>query len=81
MHRVRSVEETWTNGTGLGFGTQRIKDKNFIGHGGGYPGYITQTLFQPGDKFGVIVLTNADGARPDQMADGIMRALFARKGR
>lgn len=66
MQRVRSVEETWRNGTGLGFQTQRINDKSYVGHSGGYPGYITQTLFQPADRFGVIVLTNStDGSAGD----------------
>jgi hypothetical protein len=81
MHRVRSVEETWTTGTGLGFGTQRIKDKNFIGHGGGYPGYITQTLFQPGDRFGVIVLTNSSDGDAGEIARQLIAAvgpLFAK---
>jgi CubicO group peptidase (beta-lactamase class C family) len=66
MQRVRSVEETWRNGTGLGFQTVRISEKSYVGHSGGYPGYITQTLFQPADRFGVIVLTNsADGDATD----------------
>jgi D-alanyl-D-alanine carboxypeptidase len=66
MQRVRSVEETWRNGTGLGFQTARINDRSYVGHSGGYPGYITQTLFQPADRFGVIVLTNsADGEATD----------------
>jgi len=81
MHRVRSVEETWTTGTGLGFGTQRIKDKSFIGHGGGYPGYITQTLFQPDDRFGVIVLTNSSDGDAGEIARQLIAAvgpLFAK---
>ena len=44
MHRVRSVEENWTSGTGLGFDINRIKDRTYVGHGGGYPGNTTQTL-------------------------------------
>lgn len=75
MHRVRSVEETWQSGTGLGFGTQRIKDKNYVGHGGGYPGYLTQTLFQPGEKFGVIVLTNASDSDPGEIARQLIAAV------
>ena len=75
MHRVRSVEETWQSGTGLGFGTQRIKDKSYVGHGGGYPGYLTQTLFQPGEKFGVIVLTNASDSDPGEIARQLIAAV------
>ena len=36
MHRVRSVEENWSYGYGLGFGVSRIKDKTYVGHSGGY---------------------------------------------
>lgn len=75
MHRVRSVEETWVSGTGLGFGTQRIKDKSYVGHGGGYPGYTTQTLFQPGEKFGVIVLTNTADSDPGEIARQLIAAI------
>jgi CubicO group peptidase (beta-lactamase class C family) len=75
MQRVRSVEETWASGTGLGFGTQRIRDKSFVGHGGGYPGYTTQTLFQPAEKWGVIVLTNTTDSESGQIARQLIEAV------
>jgi CubicO group peptidase (beta-lactamase class C family) len=75
LHRVRSVEETWTSGTGLGFATQRIRDKSFTGHGGGYPGYTTQTLFQPAEKWGVIVLTNTIDSDPGDIARQLIAAV------
>jgi CubicO group peptidase (beta-lactamase class C family) len=81
MQRVRSVEENWASGTGLGFGTLRIRDKSFVGHAGGYPGYTTQTLFQPGEKWGVIVLTNTNDSDPGQIARQLIEAvgpLFAK---
>ena len=68
MHRVRSVEENWTSGTGLGFDITRIKDKTWVGHGGGYPGNTTQTLIQLDDKVGVIVLTNTNDSNPGDIA-------------
>jgi CubicO group peptidase (beta-lactamase class C family) len=75
MLRVRSVEETWRNGTGLGFQTLRINDKSYVGHGGGYPGYITQTLFQPADRFGVIVLTNSTDGEAGEIARQLIAAV------
>jgi CubicO group peptidase (beta-lactamase class C family) len=75
MQRVRSVEETWRSGTGLGFATQRIADKSYIGHAGGYPGYTTQTLFQPAEKFGVIVLTNTQDSEPAEIARQLIAAV------
>lgn len=72
MHRVRSVEENWINGTGLGFAVRRIKDKTYVGHGGGYPGNTTQTLIQLDDKVGVIVLTNTNDSIPADIAEQLM---------
>jgi D-alanyl-D-alanine carboxypeptidase len=43
MHRVRMMENTWTRGQGIGFSVQRVNDTLYVGHGGGYPGYTTNT--------------------------------------
>jgi D-alanyl-D-alanine carboxypeptidase len=72
MLRVRSVEEDWTSGTGLGFDVKRVKGKTYIGHTGGYPGYATQTLIQLGDKVGIIVLTNTNDSNPADIAQQLM---------
>ena len=72
MLRVRSVEENWISGTGLGFDVKRVKDKTYIGHGGVYPGNTTQTLIQLDDKVGVIVLTNTLDSYPSGIAQQLM---------
>ena len=72
MHRVRSVEENWMSGTGLGFDISRIKDRTYVGHGGGYPGNTTNTLIQLDDKVGVIVLTNTNDSNPSDIARELM---------
>ena len=36
MLRVRSIEEDWTSGTGLGFDVNRVNGKTCAGHTGGY---------------------------------------------
>lgn len=72
MHRVRSVEETWTSGTAIGFGVSRIKDKTYVGHGGGYLGNTTNTLIQLDDRVGVIVLTNTNDSDPSGLARQLM---------
>src|SRR5262245_29077908 len=72
MHRVRSVEENWTSGTGLGFDINRIDNRTYVGHGGGYPGNTTQTLIQLDDKVGVIVLTNTNDSNPFDIARQLM---------
>ena len=70
--RVRSVEENWQSGTALGFDVKRVKDRTYIGHGGGYPGNTTQTLIQLDDKVGVIVLTNTNDSLPGEIAQQLM---------
>ncbi|WP_309606326.1 serine hydrolase domain-containing protein [Phenylobacterium sp.] len=72
MLRVRSVDETWTSGSGLGFDVKRVKDRTYIGHGGGYLGNTTQTLIQLDDKVGVIVLTNTNDSNPSDIANQLM---------
>jgi CubicO group peptidase (beta-lactamase class C family) len=72
MHRVRMLESTWTRGQGIGFSIQRNEDKLYVGHGGGYPGYTTNTLIQLDSKVGVIVLTNTNDSNPAQIAQQLM---------
>ncbi len=70
--RVRSVDETWQSGSGLGYDISRFKDKTYAGHGGGYPGNTTMTLAQIDDKVGVIVLTNTNDSNPGDFARQLM---------
>ena len=72
MHRVRMLENTWTSGQGIGFSVRRVDGKLFIGHGGGYPGYTTNTSIQLDSKVGVIVLTNTNDSNPAQIARQLM---------
>ena len=75
MHRVRSLENTWSSGNGIGFSVSRVGDKSYIGHGGGYPGYTTQTFFEPVSKVGVIVLTNTNDSDPFGIAMQLRRTV------
>ena len=72
MHHVRSLDNNWTSGTGIGFGVNRVGNKTYVGHGGGYPGYTTQTTIQLDDKVGVIVLTNTNDSNPGDIARQLM---------
>ena len=64
MQRVQWLQPDWKSGWGLGWGIARIEDKTRVGHGGSVPGNRTQVSFVPGEKFGVIVLTNSEDGRP-----------------
>lgn len=77
MQRVRSVEENWQSGTGIGFAISRINNRTWVGHGGGYPGNTTQTLIQLDDKVGVIVLTNTNDSNPGDIARQLIATVGA----
>ena len=72
MHRIRVLENTWTRGNAIGFAVNRADGKTYIGHGGGYPGYTTQTLIQLDSRVGVIVLTNTNDSNPGDIATQLM---------
>lgn len=72
MHRVRMLETTWTRGQGIGFSVQRRDGTLYVGHGGGYPGYTTNTTIQLDSEVGVIVLTNTNDSNPSQIAQQLM---------
>ena len=75
MHRVRMMENNWQSGNAIGFAVTRDKDKTYVGHGGSYFGYKTQTLMQMEPKIGVIVLTNADDSNPNEIAIHLMQSV------
>lgn len=75
--RVRSVDEDWQTGSGLGFDHSRFKDRTYVGHGGGYPGNTTMTLAHIDDKVGVIVLTNTNDSYPRDIARQLMLTVGA----
>ena len=77
MHRVRMLENNWTRGNGIGFAVTRDRDRIYIGHGGSYPGYITNTRIDLNGKVGVIVLTNAQDGEAGAIATQLMNTVGA----
>jgi CubicO group peptidase (beta-lactamase class C family) len=77
MHRVRMLENNWTRGNGIGFSVSRDRDKVYVGHGGSYPGYITNTLIDLNGKVGVIVLTNAQDGDAGSISTQLMNTVGA----
>ena len=75
MHRVRVLENNWLSGNAIGFAVSKEGDKIYVGHGGSYFGYKTQTLMQMEPKVGVIVLTNADDSNPRDIAVHLMQSV------
>ena len=64
MQRVHWLQSSWDSGWGLGFSVRHTEDRDLIGHGGGYPGYRTQTQLSPEEKIGVVVFTNSGDGNP-----------------
>lgn len=77
MHRVRMLENDWTNGHGIGFWVRRLDGTVYVGHGGGYPGYTTATSIQLDSKVGVIVLTNTNDSYPRHIAQQLLNTVGA----
>ena len=75
MHRVRVLENNWTQGNAIGFAVRRERDKVYVSHGGSYPGYQTNTVMQIDGKVGVIVLSNADDGNPGAIATQLMNTV------
>lgn len=59
QHAAWEVAGFQAGSYGLGLGVGEIGGRTVVGHGGGYPGYITRTFVDPQDGLVVCVLTNA----------------------
>lgn len=62
-----------TSAYGFGWQLGSLDGHRQVYHGGSLPGFRAQMMRLPDDSLTVIVLTNGDGARPDQIAVGIAR--------
>ncbi|HEY8285417.1 MAG TPA: serine hydrolase domain-containing protein [Chloroflexota bacterium] len=67
---------------GLGFVVTDTDERRLVGHSGGFPGFITQTMFDPKERLVAVVLTNDSGGPADLLMRGIMSIIeFAHKER
>ena len=60
---------------GLGFEINHVNDRRMVGHGGGFPGQISQTMFDPIDQLAVVVLTNSIDASAKPIASSLIRII------
>jgi CubicO group peptidase (beta-lactamase class C family) len=76
QHPSWTVEQA-DEGYGLGFSVRKLGERQMVGHGGGFPGQSTRTLFDPEDKLVVVVFSNtsaSDGlAAP--LAESVVRII------
>jgi CubicO group peptidase (beta-lactamase class C family) len=60
---------------GLGLGVDTIGERRMVGHGGGYPGHCTRTMFDPAERLAVAVLTNAIDGPAHELATGVVKLI------
>lgn len=60
---------------GLGFVIEDVDGRRLAGHSGGFPGYITKTVFDSKDELAVVVLTNCIDGEARDMNLGIVRVI------
>ena len=64
-------------GYGLGFSIKKLGKREMIGHGGGFPGQSTRTLFDPKDGLVVVLFcnTNASDGLAGPLAETVVKIL------
>ena len=82
LHRESIKEMHLTHGKtrdddeyGLGLDITYIDGRKIIGHGGGFSGFITRTLFDTHNDISVVVLTNSLSSSASQLAIGILDSI------
>ena len=75
MQRTEWIVEGAASSYGLGFSIAEPGGRRVLGHGGGFPGFITQTWFDPVDRFAVSVLTNAIDGPAEPLATAAVRTV------
>jgi CubicO group peptidase (beta-lactamase class C family) len=75
--RIRQVQWTVSDeqGYGLGLGQTKANGRTYWGHGGGYPGHITMSRFDPERKLVISVLTNAIDGPAQALNTAILRLI------
>ncbi|MEK6310584.1 MAG: serine hydrolase domain-containing protein [Curtobacterium sp.] len=72
-----STDDVADRGYGAGFVVDRIGGREVRGHSGGFPGHITQSMFDPASGLAVSVLTSAAAGPATLIATAIIELLDA----
>ena len=78
MQRIQWIEETGneTITWGIGYKIWKLEGITLRGHGGGFPGFITQIAFDREKEIGVAVLTNSLGNNSLDLANGVFHIIY-----
>lgn len=71
MQREHWKVEGVPNSYGLGFTIIDVGERRTVGHGGGFPGFITNTKIDPVDQLVVVALTNASDGPAGELTAGM----------
>lgn len=70
-------EDTEGGEYGLGFDVLSFDEKKeIVGHGGGFPGFISRIQFDPKHGIGIVVLTNSNQGNAGMFANAFFRLLY-----
>lgn len=75
MQTVKSTSDDNIVRFGLGFRINKMGKSTVLGHGGGYPGFITFSGMIQNKKIIIVVLTNAIDTEPSLIALGILNLI------
>ena len=75
QHEAWKVEGPLPRHYALGFNVTDVGGRRLIGHGGGFPGFITYTAIDPLDRLVVSVLTNAIDGPAEALATGVVKLI------
>ena len=75
QHALWPVAQQKDGRYGLGISVVKVGDRDLGGHGGGYPGHITRTLFDAETGLVASVLTNAIDVDADALVRTVVRLL------
>lgn len=73
MQRLQYEDRTYR--WGVGFEHSKIGDLSFVGHGGGYPGFITFSSLNQKHELAIVVLTNAIDGPAGIFFEGIVKLI------
>lgn len=77
MQRIQWIEETGneTITWGIGYEIWKLDDVTLRGHGGGFPGFITQIAFDREKELGVAILTNSLGSNTFDLTNSVFHII------
>lgn len=75
QHEAWKVEGPQPRQYALGFNVAEVGGRRLIGHGGGFPGFITYTCIDSVDQLVVTVLTNAIDGPAEALANGVVELI------